>query len=98
MQPSHLGPSPSNPLSFELVARGTGSTDEDNVLCCPDCEIPLDLHQPDIAEPLQLLATCGCCSRWFLVVEFDLDTNEPLLLELPTAESIRLAHAASPLT
>jgi hypothetical protein len=96
LRPSHLGSSPSNPLSFELVARGTTSTGEGNVLCCPDCEVPLDLHQPDLAEPLQLLATCGCCSRWFMLVELDLDRNETLLLELPSAESIRLAHAESP--
>jgi hypothetical protein len=97
LQPSHRGSSPSNPLSFELVARGLASTDEDNVLCCPDCQVPLDLHQPDLAEPMQLLATCGCCTRWFMLVELDLDGSETLLLELPSAESIRLAHAESPL-
>jgi hypothetical protein len=95
LRPSQFEASPSNPLTFELVARGTAIRDGVHVLCCPDCEIPLDLHQPDLAEPMQLLATCGCCSRWFLVVELDLDANEPLLLELPSAESIRLAHASS---
>jgi hypothetical protein len=32
-----------------------------------------------------------------LVAELDLDGNETLLLELPSLESIRSAHAASPL-
>jgi hypothetical protein len=97
LRPSHLGSSPSNPLSFELIVHRATSTDEDNVLCCADCRVPLDLHQPDLAEPMQLLATCGCCSRWFMLVDFDLDSDETLLLELPSTESIRLAHAASPL-
>ena len=97
LQPSQLGSSPSNPLSFELVARGTANKDGVNVLCCPDCEIPLDLHQPDLAEPMQLLATCEMLSQVVLRGRARLSTgNEPLLLELPSAESIRLAHAASP--
>ena len=98
MQPSQLGSSPSKPLSFELVARGTANKYGVNVLCCPDCEVLLDLHQPDLSEPMQLLATCECCRRWFIVVELDFEGNEPLLLELPSAESIRLAHAALPPT
>jgi hypothetical protein len=32
-----------------------------------------------------------------MLVDFDLDSDETLLLELPSTESIRLAHAASPL-
>jgi hypothetical protein len=97
LQPSQVGSSPFNPLSLELVARGTAATAEDSILCCPDCQIPLDLHQPDLAEPTQLLATCGCCTRWFMLVDLDPDGGETLLLELPSAESIRLAHAASSL-
>lgn len=96
MQPSKLGSFPSNPLSFELVARGTANKYGVNVLCCPDCEVPLDLHQPDLSEPMQLLATCECCRRWFMVVELSFEGNDPLLLELPSAESIRLAHGALP--
>jgi hypothetical protein len=84
-------------LSFELLVRGTAPNDEDNVLCCPDCDVPLDLHQPDFAEPTQLLAICDCCTRWYMLIELDLDGSESLLLELPSVESIRLAQAASTL-
>ena len=40
--------------SFELVARGTATNDGVNSLCCPDCEVPLDLHQPDLGN------RCSC--------------------------------------
>src|ERR1035438_7166493 len=90
---SHLGSSSSSRVTFDLVARGTAKNVGAISLCCPDCQVPLDLHQPDQDEPMQLLGTCGCCSRWFFVVELDSDWDETLLLELPSAETIRLAHA-----
>lgn len=76
-------------LTFEVVARpipadaGTGS------LCCPACQVPLDLHQPDEELPTQLLGTCEWCSKWFFLVEIDDDWNGSLLFELPGAEDIR---------
>ena len=86
-----------NPVTFELVARGTATNDGVDSLCCPDCQVALDLQQPDIGEPMQLLGICCCCSRWYLAVELHFDGGETLLLELPSAKSIRLTHAASPL-
>jgi len=97
VKPSQLGSSSSSPGTFELVARGTARNDGVNSLYCPDCQIPLDLHQPDQEEPMQLLGTCDECSKWFLVVELDSDWSGTLLLEIPSAETIRLTHAASPL-
>ena len=98
MQPSPLESDSTTPIAFELVARGTIANDGVESLCCPDCQITLDLHQPDIDQPAQLIGTCGCCSRWFLLVEIDFDGGEMLMLELPSAKSIRLTHSASSLS
>ena len=61
-------------------------------LHCPDCQIPLDLHQPDEDQPTQLLGTCGGCSKWFLLVEIEPNWNETLLFALPCADNIRAAR------
>jgi hypothetical protein len=97
LQPSRLGSFPTSRESLEVVARGTATNDGANSLCCPDCELPLDLHQPDLGQPMQLLGTCASCSKWFFAVDLDPDGIETVLLELPSAELIRQMHAASPL-
>jgi uncharacterized protein YbaR (Trm112 family) len=35
-------------------------------LCCPYCECPLTLHQPDAELPERLLATCDNCKSWYV--------------------------------
>jgi hypothetical protein len=35
-------------------------------VCCPECENPLTLHQPDEELADRLLATCEVCKSWFL--------------------------------
>ena len=91
MKPSHFAIARSSPLAFELVARSVNSDTWTNSLCCPECQVALNLHQPDEDEPSQLLGTCDCCSRWFFIVENDLGSDEMLLFELPSAETIRAA-------
>jgi hypothetical protein len=34
---------------------------------CPTCGVPLNLDQPDIELPNQLLGTCGGCHNWYQV-------------------------------
>ena len=36
------------------------------MICCPQCEYSLTLHQPDPKLPERLLATCDECKAWFL--------------------------------
>jgi hypothetical protein len=91
MKPSHFALGRSSPLAFELVARSVNSNAWANSLCCPECQITLNLHQPDEEQPSQLLGTCDGCSKWFFVLENDLELDEMLLFELPTAETIRAA-------
>jgi hypothetical protein len=86
---SHLDVSQSIPLNFELVARALNAGTWTNSLCCTTCRVPLNLHQPDEETPSQLLGTCDCCSRWFFLVESELDWEGMMLFELPTAETIR---------
>jgi hypothetical protein len=92
--PSHFAIAQSTPLVFELVARSVSSNAWANSLCCPECQVTLNLHQPDEEQPSQLLGTCDCCSRWFFLVENELDCDDMLLIELPTADSIRAALGA----
>ena len=97
LHPSTIGMAPSIREALSLVVRGTVTNAGVNALCCPDCQAPLELHQPDLGQPMQLLGTCGSCSRWFFLVDLDFDGNETLVLELPSAELIRLVHSAAPL-
>jgi hypothetical protein len=91
---SHREVSRSIPLNFELVAHALSASSWTNSLCCTTCRVPLNLHQPDEEKPSQLLGTCDCCSRWFFLVESELDWEGMLLFELPSAESIRTMLAA----
>ncbi len=93
MNPSLAEVSQSIPLSFELVARAVSTQSRANSLCCPTCQIPLNLSQPDEEQPSQLLGTCECCSRWFFLVESELDWEGMLLFELPSAETVRRMFA-----
>ncbi len=95
MQPSRLGPMVANRMTFELVARAITTNPGGNSLCCPDCQLPLDLHQPDEEQPTQLLGTCDGCSKWFFLVEFETDWNGTLLFELPCVDSIRTMLTAN---
>jgi hypothetical protein len=47
-------------------------------ICCPKCENPLTLHQPDEELADRLLATCEDCKSWFLT-----DAAGSSLLALP---------------
>jgi hypothetical protein len=89
VKPSQFTISQPTPMTFELVARAVGTDSWANSLCCPNCQVPLNLHQPDEERPSQLLGTCDCCSRWFLLVESELDWDGTLMFELPSADSIR---------
>ena len=37
------------------------------VICCPNCESPLAIHQPDPGLPDRLLATCDDCKSWYVL-------------------------------
>lgn len=77
------------PMTVELTARSVAMSPPLNGPACPDCQAPLDLHQPDVDRPTHLLCTCALCSRWFFLLEIDADWNEAVLVELPSAETIR---------
>jgi hypothetical protein len=89
MQPSRSHFSGPVPISFEMMTHAASMSQEVGSLCCPECEVPLDLHQPDDNEPTQLLGVCASCSRWYFVVEVESTWNNALLFELPSAGSIR---------
>jgi hypothetical protein len=93
VKPSQLEMSQSIPLSFELVARAVSAQSWTNSLCCSACQVPLNLHQPDEEQPSQLLGTCEGCSRWFFLVESELEWEGMLLFELPSADTIRRMFA-----
>jgi hypothetical protein len=81
-------------MNFDLVARAVLVGGEESGLCCPDCEAPMDLHQPDENEPTKLLGACLDCSKWFLVIEAEDPDGRTMLVELPCADRIREAAGA----
>jgi hypothetical protein len=89
VRPSHTVLSKPSAMTFELVARPVPMDPGASSLCCPECQIPLDLHQPDEDRPSQLIGTCEWCSKWYFLVEIDPDWNGSLLFELPCVEDIR---------
>ena len=60
---------------------------------CRTCGLALALHQPDEKAPELLLATCGECGTWYLLV-VSREGTEALLFNLPVVELIRSTLAA----
>jgi hypothetical protein len=89
MRPSRFKFSGPIPMSFDLMTHAVSMSPNVGSLCCPECEIPLDLHQPDDDEPTQLMGICGACGKWFFLVEIESGWNGALLFELPSARAIR---------
>ena len=51
-------------------------------MCCPSCEHPLTLHQPDLDLPDRLLATCDECKSWFLA-----NSDATVLIPIPESST-----------
>jgi hypothetical protein len=83
------------PLSFDVVARPVVLPPESKTLWCPECQAPMDRHQPDENQPTLLLGTCLLCSKWFLLIEIEDVSGLTLLVELPSADRIREIVEAS---
>jgi hypothetical protein len=49
-------------------------------VCCPQCQNPLTLHQPDEELADRLLATCEDCKSWYLT-----DGHASVLTPIPEA-------------
>jgi hypothetical protein len=89
MQTSRSTVSGPIPTSFDLMTHAVSLSSEVSSLSCPECEVPLDLHQPDDNQPTQLLGICCACNRWYFLVETESDWTGALLFELPSADEIR---------
>jgi hypothetical protein len=77
------------PLSFDVVARPVVKSPESTTFWCPECQTPIERHQPDESQPNELLGTCSLCSKWFLLIEIEDECRLALMVELPSAERIR---------
>jgi hypothetical protein len=86
---SPLGLPASGPVTCEPVTRPVTMIPGASSLCCPDCQAALDLQQPDVDQPAQLLGICKGCSKWYFLVEVEEDWNGTMLFELPSADTIR---------
>jgi hypothetical protein len=64
---------------------------------CRNCQIELNLHQPDEDRPEHMLGTCAGCGDWYLI-EFGKNLREAFLFDLENVRSIRaiLASARRP--
>jgi hypothetical protein len=77
------------PLTVRFVVQTVTLGLGPRSLWCPDCQIPLNLLQPDENEPSRLLGTCESCSKWVFLVELEPDWSKALIIELPDGDSIR---------
>jgi hypothetical protein len=84
-RPTSQGP---KPATVGFVVRTIRMSADTKLLCCPDCQIPLNLLQPDESDPSRLLGTCAYCSKWVFLVELEPNWSKSLLVELPTGEMI----------
>ena len=54
-------------MSFDFGCQNHEQAESDMLnVCCPQCDTPLTLHQPDEELVDRLLATCEACKSWFL--------------------------------
>jgi hypothetical protein len=51
---------------------------------CPRCQGSLDVHQPDSELSTRLLATCGDCKTWYVLLQHDQRSS---LIALVTSRS-----------
>jgi hypothetical protein len=84
-------------VGLEWVTRPVTMVPGASSLCCPDCQAALDLQQPDVDLPEQLLGICKSCSKWFFLVELEEDWNGTMLFELPSAATMRAMIPSSSL-
>ena len=84
-RPAPKGPKPAT-VGFVVrtITLGQGAPR----LCCPDCQIPLNLLQPDENDPSRMLGTCDHCSKWVFLLELEPDWTKSLLVELPSSDAI----------
>jgi hypothetical protein len=57
-------------------------------VCCLNCGVPLEIHQPDVAEPKRFVGTCDGCGRWYLL-DWVPHSAEGLMLMLPTYDELQ---------
>jgi uncharacterized protein YbaR (Trm112 family) len=84
-RPASKGPTPA---TVGFVVRTITMSPGTTLLCCPDCQIPLNLLQPDENDPSRLLGTCERCSKWVFLVELEPDWKKSVLVELPGGDVI----------
>lgn len=60
---------------------------------CPDCDQPLNLHQPDEGMPAQLLATCETCSLWFAIHEHPTSERGLVMFEIAARQVVAALRA-----
>jgi hypothetical protein len=61
---------------------------------CRDCQVELNLHQPDEDRPEHMLGTCARCGEWYLI-EFGKNSREAFLFDLANVRTIRQTLSAA---
>jgi hypothetical protein len=59
---------------------------------CRECDVDLNVHQPDEDRPEHLLGTCPCCGAWYLI-ELNSERTEAFLIDMPNVSAIHSAPA-----
>jgi hypothetical protein len=62
-------------------------------VCCPNCSVPLELHQPDTEKPQRFVGICDRCGCWYLLEWIPLAAGG-LMLALPNHDALQAALGA----
>jgi hypothetical protein len=54
---------------------------------CPQCDLSLELHQPDFENPSRLLGICSHCRAWY-IIDVDPDGQAALAVFIPEIETL----------
>jgi len=63
--------------------------EDETWVCCLNCGVPLELHQPEAEEPQRFVGTCDQCGRWYLL-DWVPHSGEGLMVMLPTHEELQM--------
>ena len=70
-------------ISLEMpFAAISHCVQDEEWVCCLNCDQPLGLSQPENEEPERLIGTCSGCGRWYLL-DWHPGSNEGVMLLLP---------------
>jgi hypothetical protein len=90
VRPAHpeTVPFPLEVATLPLEADGPGALE------CLACQVPLELQQPDLEQPLYLLGSCARCGSWYFIA-IAAEQGEVVMARMVIPDLIRRSLSAS---